>query len=822
MRAGTALRVLPLHRAPGGGEEEATRLSGMISDAFLCEAGWDAEQQVLRLPAEHPLLGRPVCRVDDCTKHGVGLRQLCDSCGNRFEVSRLPFDEFRVLPRPARNTRQVMCAVADCGLPRMTAPAQMCRIHHYRRTKLQLSLEDFLAHPGTVALAGFGPCLVVACLRVREGAGPYCTPHQNRWARLSKRGSGVSEELWRRTSPGIAQEGEVSLRGLSSFAVVQVLLGLQMRTRDGTKTNDDALRILCDRLRERRAAALRDLPEHGLSKTQLNLLRMLRRYVEQALLDPESERRKSCWDTRAFGHSGLLDFSRITQQWLRQGCMRWAADNLPKRRGKNVTSRVRMQLDGMVLLSDSLRAQRVDNGEVPAVLGRRDIENFLARLALLDSCGELSAYMRHRACSAVRLVLGRMRSLGLTRPGEPAEALPDDFHLGRADMPAEPDRKDEERDLPQEVMRQLCARLPAIEADGADRQTRVAIELMIDTGRRPDEICALPFDCLSSDRDGKPLLIYNNYKEHRFARRLPIAQATADLIADQQRLTHSRFPDTSPSRLMLLPSRVRNADGSRPIGENGVAARHRTWVDAMPPFTVLVGDTTVEFDKARIVLYAYRHCYAQRHADAGVPADVLRELLDHEGYDCLQRYYRVSEQRRRQAVEKVTSMQFDRHGRRMWREAVHILAADRARHSVEEVAVPFGRCTEPSNVQAGGGSCPIRYRCAGCDHFTTDVSYLPDLKAYLDDLLRSRERIRSMAAADAWAKTEATPSDEEIRRIRRLISRVTQDLDSLSPEEREQIERACATVRKSRQTLLGMPRVRPPLPDLRPERSDAP
>ena len=34
-----------------------------------------------------------------------------------------------------------------------------------------------------------------------------------------------------------------------------------------------------------------------------------------------------------------------------------------------------------------------------------------------------------------------------------------------------------------------------------------------------------------------------------------------------------------------------------------------------------------EFDKAKIVLYAYRHTYAQRHADAGVAIDVLRELM---------------------------------------------------------------------------------------------------------------------------------------------------------------------------------------------------
>ena len=50
---------------------------------------------------------------------------------------------------------------------------------------------------------------------------------------------------------------------------------------------------------------------------------------------------------------------------------------------------------------------------------------------------------------------------------------------------------------------------------------------------------------------------------------------------------------------------------------------------------------------------------------------------------------------------------------------------------VGEVAVSFGICAEPSTVKAGGNACPCRFRCAGCDHFRTDISYLPDLTAYL-------------------------------------------------------------------------------------------
>lgn len=41
-----------------------------------------------------------------------------------------------------------------------------------------------------------------------------------------------------------------------------------------------------------------------------------------------------------------------------------------------------------------------------------------------------------------------------------------------------------------------------------------------------------------------------------------------------------------------------------------------------------------------------------------------------------------------------------------------------------------------------------RPRLLGCGHFRTDVSYLPDLEAYLADLLRNRERLAAAIDAD--------------------------------------------------------------------------
>ncbi|MGH3196581.1 MAG: hypothetical protein ACRDNT_11760, partial [Streptosporangiaceae bacterium] len=104
--------------------------------------------------------------------------------------------------------------------------------------------------------------------------------------------------------------------------------------------------------------------------------------------------------------------------------------------------------------------------------------------------------------------------------------------------------------------------------------------------------------------------------------------------------------------------------------------------------------------------------------------------------------------------------------------------------------------------------------------FRTDVSYLPDLQAYLDDLLRNRERLLAATDIEEWARAEAMPSEEEIRRIRRLISRIKADLGNLPAEDRAQVEQAVAAVRRHRTVMLGMPRIRQPLPDIRPERSE--
>jgi hypothetical protein len=98
------------------------------------------------------------------------------------------------------------------------------------------------------------------------------------------------------------------------------------------------------------------------------------------------------------------------------------------------------------------------------------------------------------------------------------------------------------------------------------------------------------------------------------------------------------------------------------------------------------------------------------------------------------------------------------------------------------------------------------------------VSYLPDLSVYLDDLLRTRERLAAaIDGVDEWARVDATPSQEEITRIRRLIGRINNDLDQAGATERAGIDEAVAVLRRHRTVSLGMPTLGSSRPDVLPE-----
>ena len=813
----TALAVLPAaeagHEFPGvlcgvWLDGPAARLARVLDPAFLTEAGWDPVSRVLCLPAEHPLLGRALCRVEGCpaTAHGTKLGGLCWRCFARLRrAGRSTSEIISSVELPPLPPRPPGCAVPGCQRMspggRQRQRTGLCQAHSRRfRRAPGMAMERFLADRWVRPLPALGPCTVAACARRAESEHGYCPTHYARWRTTVTADPGGDQRHWQLTQPAVSEGGQVSLRGLPPLVVVEVLFGVQQRTRGGAKLTDVNLRAVADTLRRTQVGSVAAAEAGRVpGKPARSLFRALVDEVRRALADPGSEQLNDIWDLAVFGHPGRLAFTGITQPWLGQAAKRWAAEELPRHRGAGA-SNVRIKVNALARLSASLHS-RPDHGMGPAALGRPDIDSFLARLGYQESAGQISRYHRNVICRGARAALTGIRALGLTRTGQTAAGLPDDFGIRPGDIPAEPARGQPGRDLPPEIMNMLCANLDSLEPV----EVKVATQIAIDTGRRPEDILGLPVGCLHRDQDGAAVLVYDNDKAHRLGRRLPIGETTAAVIIGQQSRVRARFPATPAGELKLLPAPRRNPDGRRPLSISMLEDRHRNWVTGLGSLRTRDGS---QFDTARLVPYAYRHTYAQRHADAGVPLDVLAELLDHRNLNVTRGYYRVGEERRHSAVDKVTAMNFDRHGNRIWRDAHALLESERARYAVGAVAVPYGTCTEPSNVQAGGGACPVRFRCAGCDHFRTDVSYLPDLTAYLDDLLRARERLAAtIDGVDEWARADATPTHEEITRIRRLVNRIKGDIATLSAAERAQVEEAVTVIRKHRAVNLGMPSV---------------
>ena len=792
----------------------AARLARSLNRGWLDEAGWDPRMRVLLLPAQHRLLGRRVCRVEGCaaTVH-AGLPEVCHRCLTRLTGLGLSTADIAAgveLPSPPAPADR--CAVAGCRCEPTVRQALLCEPHvrQFRQRQPTMPLEQFLADGRVRPLPPCPACLVAACTRAADGACGYCNTHYQRWRIAQQTNPELDRLRWQATESGVAEPGQLNLRALPPLVVVEVLFGIEHRVGVGVKLNAVNLRAVCDTLRREQAASIAECDPDRLPTTGArSLLTAFAREARRALADPAGEQTKNIWDLAIFGHRGKLSFTGIVQPWLAHTAKRWAAEQLPRHRRGGI-SRVQSKINALGLLSQHL-GLRPDHGLVPTALGRRDINGFCNRLAYLESTGRISRYHRNQLSRDVRAVLAGTRALGLTRAGAPAAGLPGDFAIERGDIPADPERAEPCRDLPTEVMATLCANLDALEP----AEVKTATQIAIDTGRRPEDILALALDCVTRDSDGGPVLVYDNTKADRLGRRLPIGEATAAVITAQQNRVRARFPDTPPDTLKLLPAPRQNPDGRRPISISMFENRHRDWVDALPTLRTADGAC---FDKTRVVPYAYRHTYAQRHADGGVPIDVLADLLDHRSYTITRGYYHIGQDRRRAAIDQVSTLSFDRHGERVWREARVLLESEHARYNIGEVAVPYGVCAEPSNVKAGGNACPFRFRCVGCDHFRTDISYLPDLTAYLDDLLRNRERIAAATDIEEWARAEAMPSAQEISRVRRLITRIQAGLDDLTPQDRDHVEHAVATVRRHRAVMIGMPRTRPSPPE-RPEHS---
>ncbi|MEV6886202.1 hypothetical protein [Streptomyces sp. NPDC051135] len=109
------------------------------------------------------------------------------------------------------------------------------------------------------------------------------------------------------------------------------------------------------------------------------------------------------------------------------------------------------------------------------------------------------------------------------------------------------------------------------------------------------------------------------------------------------------------------------------------------------------------------------------------------------------------------------------------------------------MAVPYGGCTEPSNVKAGG-SCPIRFQCASRGFYRPDPSHLSASEQHTNELRPDRETAQAMDAAD-FVITALTTQNTAFEQV---TDQMRRSLAPLPAAERAEIEKAAAVPRRAR------------------------
>ncbi len=701
-----------------------------------------------------------------------------------------------------------------------------------------MTLEEYVARDGVVPLPSFGVCRREGCERLAASSRlRLCWRCDRSWRARGRPDLAVfcADPLFE----GQVEVAPISLAGLPERARLELLFVAQRFSVQQRRRSRPVWRRLVRDARRIGVASLLELDgrAEGVSPTVLVIRRVALRELDVVYADPEEEFRSDVWDLRKAGlvtevRNRLLDFSPITQDWLRAAAKRWAWS----RATYTGTPSIQGLVHTVALLSESL-GLREDRGREKAALARGDMRAFVERLRRLHRAGRLSDTTYYRGVPRVRQFLVECRDLGLFEPGEPLHGLRAEFAVWVQDVArrrVDQDADGEGRGLPQVVIDQLLsdAYLDRLR-QGYGEDIFVMLQVLADTGRRPDELAKLMAMCLDrtefiDEQTGELqsgwVLVHDMPKVAITNFRLFIARSTAELIIAERERVLGRFPTTPLSKLRLFPRRTLNPDGILATGSERLAGAVKAWVRDLPQ---LLGPTGEPFPRERITLYAFRHSFAQRHADNGTPIDVLAAMMGHKTIDTTRGYYKVNKARMRKAVATVSEMQLNHRGNRVAASLGELVDAEYDRYQVGQVAVAFGTCHEPSNVKSSGQACPYRFRCFGCAHFRTDPSYLPELREHLQRLLVDHERLNTATDGmlEDWARRDALPAPQEIVAVRRLIRAAESTLDGLTREERVSVDELFAVIRRARANLeTAMPSrfsavVRQSQPTLYPQQS---
>ncbi len=804
-----ALRAVQPDATPGGGIESGWRqwLASRLDPSWR-PGEWDERLALFTGDLSSERTAAWACRTPGCPSATRYHHRRCNNCRRSRASLGVGWDQFDADPprHRLRPSDRGACLVPGCQGERHCVGLCFRHERSWRKDPAE-PVASFAARARPLVRGG--DCRVSGC--GREAIAPrrgLCRFHDQRVHRRHDLSRFSAEQLasWIAAESPLLGIHQFSLAGLAPTVRLELRYALQCRDASPPPLDPSAMRILTRRLagtqsmRDANAVAICASGGQQYDAMIRGLFRDLRRHLDQAwaaftgvdpfggdvwqvaLLDLQTNASRRWPATR-----GVVDFRAVELPWLREVAKDWARATRPHLQRLRETLRA-CQSASVVLVA----AGRTD----PTELGAGDFTRIVAALREQhrDDGSLYSASHRNLLTHQFCEVIDHGRAAGLLAD------VPDTFRAVRRRWHVAEQANEDElgKALPESVIRQLDAHLhllgPAGHAGSISGEQLRAMHQTIyrilrDTGRRPGEVTSLRIGCIEMIED-QHNLVYDNHKAGRMRRRLPITEETAATILDWQP-QRERWSTPPAQRNWLFPSPLLRAQQSQGhLTASAVAGAFKAWVARIGRIdSELLGPdgSPVPYDPSLIVPYALRHSYAQRHADAGVPVDVLKELMDHVSVTTTMGYYRISLKRKQQAIRSVGALATDASGR-------PAPFTEPAAYERASVSVPFGNCTEPSNVKAGGGACPIRFQCAGCGFYRPDPSYLPALEQHIAELRAERETARAMQAAD-YVLANLTAQIESFTGAAETMRR---RLAELGPAERADVEDASRLLRRAR------------------------
>src|SRR5712691_3615737 len=413
--------------------------------------------------------------------------------------------------------------------------------------------------------------------------------------------------------------------------------------------------------------------------------------------------RKLCYAITQSKMTYLLNFTPITQLWLRQ----LAKDFIKYNLSLHGTDDCRQKIVSLRRFSQFL------DKETPAIHSRRiDRELMIKYISYLSMTG-CSASERHRSLVQLRLFL-EISAHQLQKAELPKERLIFDEDLPRRPQPLP-------REIPEEVLSQLREHLSSLPTT----LLRMVV-ILLECGLRIGELCSLSLDCLiRDDKREWYLRLYQSKKKEEHV--IPLVNETViGAIQAQQQDIKNLWGTQCP---YLFPS-IRSSQ--LPYKKWYVAHRLNMWAVEHQ-----IVDTTGKL--YRFQSHQFRHTVGMRLINDGVSLDTISRLFNHDSLSMTQRYARKRAAKVREELERVHRKRktVNCQGETVIGDPrANDLDAQMIRKGVRGQTLAVGGCGRLVVL----GECNYANQCLTCPMWLTSTDDLPALQSFSERAIRLHQR----------------------------------------------------------------------------------